>query len=817
MGRKRKSGHKGQKPDEHFVAGPFEFARFGRFITSRFNATQEQWEEAKRRMATSHPRIVKEIDALVSSIASQVARLPPDRLMHRAWWEFAAVVIGVRGPANDADQAAAMRMIDYVQAVIASIQPTIPYADEVTEDDWTNLSADTKNLFKRLNLEYQMSLTAIRQQQNPTLDLELEEFRYRAETIWVNVRGERFQPHETQALSELITPHSDILFKLFGIDADTLVGELDKILRKLTRGGIEAFAEMKKLQEEAQTRLPELMVETGITDIDLLYTKFFEDPHVAARHKKAAGEIAGMDLFDVEMITDLPGSLLAELTWSPGEDTEFFAPGEFSGWPVRIWPTMKRPFLRLDGRILCFDMFALFDNFYRVLQRTIFRLAPDYKAAWNERQKGVSEQLPFDYLKRLLPGAIVLKPVYYKWKAGSGPPQWHEADGLLMYDDHLMVIEVKAGAFTYTSPATDLPAHIASLENLVRNPARQGARFIAYLESAPEVSVADLGHREIARIRRADFRHVTICALTLDSFTELAARAQHLKKVGVDVGSQPTWVLSIDDLRVYSDLFDNPLTFLHFVEQRMRAAQSELVDLNDEMDHLGLYLEQNNYSQFADELVAANPGHLGFDSFRAPIQKFYAAVVREENPKLPRQEMPERLMQIIEFLGRSSKEGRAEIVGFLLDADGQYRDEIAAAIERQLQENVELGRPRPLSSHGEHGFTLFVWSPSLPRDEGLVSRYSPAALAAANETSRLIVELEFAEEGDLLDVHWRHIGLAGMSERAIREARAAGEALRHQRVAIARSKGKIGVNEQCPCGSSKKYKRCHGRPGARAF
>jgi predicted transcriptional regulator len=36
-------------------------------------------------------------------------------------------------------------------------------------------------------------------------------------------------------------------------------------------------------------------------------------------------------------------------------------------------------------------------------------------------------------------------------------------------------------------------------------------------------------------------------------------------------------------------------------------------------------------------------------------------------------------------------------------------------------------------------------------------------------------------------------------------------------VPAARPKGRVipvGVNEPCPCGSGKKYKRCHGKPGA---
>jgi hypothetical protein len=79
------------------------------------------------------------------------------------------------------------------------------------------------------------------------------------------------------------------------------------------------------------------------------------------------GEVVGLDLFDVGTVTKLPETLLHELAWSPGEEDQFFAPGEFCGWPLRVWPTMKRPFIRIGGRFLCFSVFTLFDHIYRVL------------------------------------------------------------------------------------------------------------------------------------------------------------------------------------------------------------------------------------------------------------------------------------------------------------------------------------------------------------------------------------------------------------------------------------------------------------------
>ena len=411
-----------------------------------------------------------------------------------------------------------------------------------------------------------------------------------------------------------------------------------------------------------------------------------------------------------------PQATLTADLWSifapPFSDQEFFARGDFPGWPLRVWPTMKRSFIRLaargespaaferrcipaagvaprsqmpqfapslrlvsrahrhsrcdagfhhgllGGKVLAFDVFALFDNFYRVLQRVILHSAPDYKETWNARQKVLSETLPFRYLERLLPNAQVFRSVFYRTKSRTGSIEWHECDGMLIYDGHLLIVEVKAGAFTYTSPATDLSAHITSLQNLVRNPAVQGKRFLDYLESAPNIPIYNDSHNEIGRLSRGDLRHVTVCAVTLDPFTELAARGRHLRKAGVDIGQGAVWLLSIDDLRVYADLFDNPLVFLHFVEQRMRAAQSDLVDVDDELDHLGLYLRENNYSMYAANLVQSERSHLTFDGYRTPIDEYYSAVFRNKEANLPRQEMPARLVEIIGFLGTSSLRGR---------------------------------------------------------------------------------------------------------------------------------------------------------------
>ena len=220
-----------RKPDDYFSAGPLELARFGNVVMSRFRGTPDQWRSGMEGMAKRLPEVMTDIDAIVTRIADRVARLRPEPLLQRAWWELASLMVLTDGGTSEGERTAAMRMIDYVQSVVASVKPVLPYAEHVGDEDWKQLSQDVRDLFTQLNRDYQLCRTARLRAVDPIADMELEEFRFRAETLWMNVRGERYQSHQEQALLEILTPHSDALVRLFDVDARTLVTELGRIWR----------------------------------------------------------------------------------------------------------------------------------------------------------------------------------------------------------------------------------------------------------------------------------------------------------------------------------------------------------------------------------------------------------------------------------------------------------------------------------------------------------------------------------------------------------------------------------------------------------
>jgi len=802
-------------PDEVFSNGPFQVVRFGKQVMLTSNWTKKQHVEVLAKLSARYAAVVQEIDDLVSRIVSLVGVLPPDQLLTRAWQEQVMSSRHIKVEVDVThDDAVALRMIDYVQSVIAAAPRGEAQKNELSDEDWNDLRINIAALFRKLNFEYPSCATAHRKASGTVYDDAMEEFFVRAQMHWCNVRGDYYQVHQVDAIADLLRSQSKLIEAAYGISSDELVAELRKIWRSLIFGLHEAMTSMFNLHTEVMTEV-QRMIEQN--EADLQSQSVGELIFEAAKRlghgdtlTQSAGAIGNMGLFDLRKVTDLPAAFLDDFSWAPHQETDFLADGEFKGWPLRIQPIFRRPFLKFNDTYYCFELHSLFDNFYRQLEKRIFQQSEAEKQEWIRNRKEISENLPVDYFGRLLPGATVLPEIYYPVLSESGSARnFAEADCVIVYDDHLFIIEVKAGAFTYTSPANDLPAYVKSLEALVGAPSKQGQRFLKYLESAEEVDIFDAKRRPVGKLRKGDFRCKTICAVTLDPFTELAAQAQHLHKIGVDVGDVPVWPLSLSDLRVYGDIFAGPLDFLHFVEQRMRAAPSEKLQLDDELDHLGLYLEHNNYAMHADELSKSG-AQLRFNGYRSAIDAYFSAkLTGADEPALPTQKVPARLRELIDFLAKQSQLHRSRIASYLLDLAGDWRLDLSKWIDEELVAIPQRGRCLPLSTVGDVRLTIFV------NIEGIAelchekaTEHAQAAMIATGESDRILLELAYGPNGPTR-ASMSTVSLHGLSREHLEQLKKNATDLKEKRLARSVANfGKVGRNELCPCGSGKKFKRC---------
>lgn len=801
-------------PDEYYSYGPIELARFGKHIVQRNNMDKETHQKFLEVAAARYPEVCSEIDQKIAQIVNLVKHLPARAIMRMAYWEMAVNHL-YEGEAQheSKEEMLSLRMVDYLQSIIASVDcnPGTPN-ENVTESDWDLLKTLVEQLFHQLNGEFHFCRSAYRTEQEQWSE-GFDEYYFRAQLHWVNVRGDRPSIHQIPYFKKLLSPHEDVFRELFDIGVNDFLREIERIMHSLTRGLEDVAADMKEFQADTVSRLEEKI---GIgseypseRDLQELMADVIAENKWEQRSECIFGRFSGMDLFDLSKITNLPENLLNELSWGVGENTSFFKDGDFKGWPLRVWPVFERPFIKIEDLHYCFDLNSLFDHLYRTLQKIIIRLKPSYSTEWKERQTEVTETLPLELLQKILPKSHPFRSVYYGCKGKR-----KEVDGLLLCDDHLFVIEVKGGAFTHTSPAVDFDSYIASLKNLVLKPAKQGRRFLEHLESQGSIDLYDSKGTKLHHLNAQDWSHKTICAITLDPFTELAAQIQHLKKIDIDVGEAPIWSLSLSDLFVYADIFLNPLIFLHYVEQRNLAFHSTLLQLDDELDHVGLYFEHNAYAQYAKEM-AGRVEKAQFTGYRSEIDKFYAERIIDPDAQFTQQQdQPIRMREIISFLAESNVPKRRLIASTLLDCSSEWRDKISTGIENMLLKQRSITRAQPLMISGESlNLTFFCWQDgSIFSDPVLVKDHVYASMLVTGESERLLIELFFDRNDHLINICADLFRKANIPESDVHRLEQQAEILRKKRVQkVIAHNGKIGRNEPCPCGSGKKYKRCCGQ------
>ena len=126
-----------------------------------------------------------------------------------------------------------------------------------------------------------------------------------------------------------------------------------------------------------------------ISDLDNINSKDFKEKY--GKESDYCHEMFGPKLFDVREVTNWNQRFVKELSYSINEEDKFFTDYEFAGWPVIDLPIQKRPFIELNNNYYCFDYYSFMDNFYRVIQKMITRLDPNY--SWSDKQQIASETM----------------------------------------------------------------------------------------------------------------------------------------------------------------------------------------------------------------------------------------------------------------------------------------------------------------------------------------------------------------------------------------------------------------------------------------
>ena len=798
---KKRSKNKQMSFDEFYSNGFLELGRSGNVVSLRNNHTSQDVLELNKELAQQYEEKKSEIDTLIMDIRTDISKCNPLTLlmcaMDRGMLNMLNTVseIQIEGKQNFE-----LRTVEYIQSILVSQQSCFEKFDGEEDELIERVLEEVDELYMKTQLFY-IFWAAKSMTENE--DLSEQDIQYIMEAqLMANVRGKRYQFQQLTSIKSLLSPHSDKLQELYGVSAQDLLVGLEKLEYSLSgakldsmKGMYNEFLEFQKASERK-----------SVEDIEKLLNEIRE----SKKNVDLTQKCFGTDLYNIKKVTGWSDVLIDSLSWNIGECNDFIDSNDFSGWIIRDLPVQKRPFIKIDGVSYCFDYYNLFDNIYRIIQKDIKRHDSKYTTNWAEIQQRASETFAEQQFKRLLPGCQSYIGNYYP--IGNSLKQMDENDILVIYDDTLIIVEVKAGSFTYTPAITDYSAHKKSFDSLVGKADYQCERTLNYIDKATQAIFYDEQKNEKVAIDKKKIKNIFTFCVTVDNFNVFEAKIEKMNFLGISSG---TIAISVDDLEVYAAYFDSPLYFLHYLKQRKEATRSKTLSLSDELDHLGMYIVHNNYKMYADEFDDSN-SFFAY-GYREDLDAYFASLhCKEIEGEKPLQEVPNEIRKIISIVEKKKLQGRVSFVDYLLDYAPETRNQLVESIFYLLQRQKELGRMVPAFGNGDMMHGCFVKQKGINelREEDRLS-YMYANMMKIGKNESWYILLQYDELDRLEDVHFKKLYIEDIDNEGYDKdkLRKLADAIYQNRVAETlkrQHQKKIYPNDPCPCGSGKKYKKCCG-------
>ncbi|MCJ2126470.1 hypothetical protein [Methylobacterium sp. J-077] len=399
-------------------------------------------------------------------------------------------------------------------------------------------------------------------------------------------------------------------------------GEHWEILRKVLRGRT-----VRKLVELYYRHVPNL---TGSVDemLAALPKSFTREQMIGllmSHLDLRVLDVATFTVAEIAALTKKPVSaiqaVLNALAFEPGslEDQK----------PQHLFldnPVWDHPAIRMGRRFIIPLPHMAFSHIHRLMDRLIAE-AGLQKQLKDRRAIYLEQQLEAVF-RSALPGAEIKPGI--RWKKNG---QQFENDLVVLFDHVVIIAEAKSHRLTPSGLRGGKERVKRHLDEMVLDPSIQSLRLEALITAArggdaeaTEI-LTDIGIDPTLADR------VVRLSVTLDDFSVLSASEPDFKKVGwvpQDHALAPSFLIS--DLKCVVSILDNPISFLHYIYERVDLQKSFDL-LGDEIDYLGLYLATGfNIAALRKDFSKFSPVGMS-----APIDRYYRE--RETGLNVPKPKM----------------------------------------------------------------------------------------------------------------------------------------------------------------------------------
>ena len=542
-----------------------------------------------------------------------------------------------------------------------------------------------------------------------------------AMAAWVNLRGRRYQTLEEEFLEFVLNPHDEALRKCYDMGAAEIAAGVQAISDVIRTGITRAVDRLEHQMKVAQSH-------DGIESID---------PKFRTEVGQVMDDLLQGGICNLSRHTNLSHSLLEDISYSPGENTEFLAEGKLRGTPLRTLPSLVKPGIKLGGDYYVTEGQFVRDVAFRSIQRGLLRRSPSYWEDWNRRQKRVIEEAFTKIFSSHLRTARAYHSVFYREpKTGN----WMEADLVVVIGDVLLVTEAKAGVMAMRSPAEDFDTYMATVERLIVKAYRQCKRSLECMASATTMPIyarRDGEYVKMADLRLGKYRKVLPIGLTVESMCPFSTCLHDSETAVPLLGKHVFMSMSVDDLLVLRRFLSTAGELFHYLDVKQQACSVPNAVLLDEMEHLGAYISLNRYDaelrkqRTESEFVIWN-------SFADVVDRYFEGE-NASGGDVPRQKYAAELAAVLNVLDKKRPTGWLAMDATIRNLGREHRD-ILSKLLADLKATLRGHDYRHMTFFNET--PILVWacaSDRSPQGKEVRRHAEVASLLAAAPRTRVLL------------------------------------------------------------------------------
>ncbi len=428
----------------------------------------------------------------------------------------------------------------------------------------------------------------------------------------INVRGDGYHIHIQEIFNEVFQPHDGFLEQYYGFNATDVFNtilKLDSLIYSKVGnpfGGTQSHKRLTEWMEETgEETIKKVMMETGKHFI-MQFTEANPDlydeeaPEQVIMHSLDRVESYGK-IFWVIPKSEKEKLIFDKLSLQFGDNTVFFQPPKFKGFPLNDTLIRLKPLFKEDDKYYHFSLSLGFRNIFKIVEALIKEADAVYydtsfkgNSNTNSRDNYI-ERKTKELFQKLLPSATFYHSLDYS-VIENGQNKKTELDVLGISGDTAYIIEVKAGELNIKHRRGALKGLKDRLKETINEGSYQCHRALKYIQENqnPIFEYVEDGARQTLTIDKSVVQSFFKISVTFEHFSSISANLKYLINSGIlSPVFKWTWIVSLYDLMIFTDLIENEADFKEYLDYRIDLYDRKDIEFSDEIDILGFYFEGN--------------------------------------------------------------------------------------------------------------------------------------------------------------------------------------------------------------------------------